>query len=315
MSTSSMKSLYEVKTYLSSCAFVKPNHRRGIRKFLKENAIENIRFNPNDEKSPELTTDHFVNWFKAKLPHKGDFISFYDTGIFGIVQDLVFDGIVLAAYRKGDTYSLEPLTVDYSKYRNMNEEELISLQNFFFEENISWNRYYRKIVPRIEPCNNSQVRITRLGKSLGYGVFKEKNASENVVFYCLKYNGEQVDYSLHINIGIEKDFQFETMTVDERKEFSRNLEESGLHWNGYQQRIEPAGYRMEGQTYYYVTESWKIKERTDQKTWRDDHRFNAGNYFTRKSNALLFIEFITKKRKDIFKTSDLTHPVIPEKEK
>lgn len=300
----SVKLFIEVLEYMRSCQCSQMKDKHEIRKLLNEYKYE-FRFNNKDKTLPDLTYDHFIRWFNSKQPRKGDLVYFPGQGICGIVNGLMYTGIILAAYIKEGVFSTEPRVVEYSEYKKMNTQQSIGLQNAFYDNHIAWNKRDSKIVSCLELKENMQVRITRLGNQLGAGVFKETDMSGNAIFYCLMYNGSSPKYSMSENIGKIRDFQLEYLPSDERLAFKQELENHGIVWNGYKKRVEPVNYRIKGQRYYYISGNWNIREVVDKGSRTDNQRYARGNYFPRESNAALFLKMMEKRRTDFFIENEL----------
>lgn len=233
-----------------------------------------------DERKP-VTYQLFKKWFEDEVPDRGDVIVLPEEGIIGIIKMVGVNHTVglFVSFQNGKL-NTEPECYHYTSLRLAKEEEVLQLQRAFNENGFAWNGWRSKVKQREEPVENVQYQISVLGQKVGYGVFREIDAEDRIVMYCVKPEGQPVRYSLREVIGPVSDYQLEKINVCQRENLSEELSKAGMFWNGFFKRMEPIGYQLApGLSYYYLNEFWEICRAPEQGKAKSLKYYNHGNYF------------------------------------
>lgn len=245
----------------------------------------------NTEKEPrKITFEQFKDWFSYDFPQKNDVIVLNDTGIIGIVERVGYNNIVtgvsLSPTGKLSTTPVETIEPRGETFRYATEDEMVRLQKTLYGAKLAWNKKFGKLVDRFIPTENSLVRISLLTKRIGIGVFKEIDADENIIMYCIKMEDEPLRYSLCENIGKATGYQIDMINNAERRILKNEFAKVGKVWNGHEKRVEPIDFRVEpGKTYYYIDNYLEIVSTNDYRKPKDLRRFWCGNYYTCRKEA------------------------------
>lgn len=292
-----MKSKKEVATFLQSLNPLDTIDELAIEGYCRRMGY-NINFVPKPENTQNITFKDFKEWFENDLATKNDVIVL-SCGTIGVVKKTTFNKIILGAYltTNGD-FSQSQIEVKTDAFRLANQNEKINLQQAFNKQNIAWNRFKSKIVNRLIPSHNQQIRFTILGDKIGIGVIREIKKNGDVILYCyLKINGN-VNYSLYENIGKQEFIQLEVPSFPERRLFAEELAKIGKVWNGKLKRIEPINYRAEpGQTFTFINMFWEIEVSSEQRRQKNQILFKSSNYFRVRENCEKMIDFFRSERK------------------
>ncbi|MDR2005349.1 MAG: hypothetical protein LBQ74_20185 [Prevotella sp.] len=271
-----MKNKQQVSDFLANLRCKDQQTESDIKSFLKKDRIR-VKFSRNPD-YPAIDYQSFVSWYNTLLPQEGQIIVL-ETGMAGIFQKVKRRDFILSVSYDRVKLNLLPVTVPGCNYSLLDKDGLLEFQRAFSEKGMAWSNT-KGIVKRLELQNNVYYRITRLGMELGAGVFREINANDDVVFYCVKMKNKPVRFSLCEVIGKEKDFQFELMNMKDREIFASELRAVNRKYNGYLKRIEPLYLRAgKNEKYYYISDTWKIIKTEDRYKPKDLLRFNRGNYF------------------------------------
>lgn len=232
-----------------------------------------------DKRFP-VTYDQFRQWFETDTPRRGDVVILPAEGVSGIVETVGVDNTVcLYISLTGKTLNLTSGYFRYTTLEAADEAAILRLQRALYGHGVLWNQWRNRIKLREEPKENVQYQISILGRKAGYGIFREIDTQDRIVMYCLKREGEPVRYSLHEVVGPQSDYQLEPINVGQREELAKELEETGVLWNGFCKRVEPVDYLVpEGKGYYYLDEFWAVCRTIEQGKSKGARYFSGGNY-------------------------------------
>lgn len=239
-----------------------------------------------DSREP-ITYDQFKQWYEEEAPEDGEFVVLPDAGIIGIVEMCGVDHHVrLYASLHEGVLCTTSRDFKYTSLRCADKEELLELQRAFYDQGLSWNPWRNRIKSREVPVENVQYQISILGQKVGYGVFREIDAKGQIVMYCMKLEGEPVQYSLYEVVGPERDYQLSKINVNQRERLIKELAAAGMMWNGFFKRMEPINYvPAVGSEYYFLNEFWEVCKAKEQGKTRSIKYFNQGNYFREKKKV------------------------------
>lgn len=292
-----MKSKKEVATFLQSLNPLDLIDELAIEGYCRRIGF-NISFIHKPENTQKITFKDFVDWFENDLATKNDIIVL-SCGTIGVVKKTTYNKIILGAYLKTNGEFIDTqIEVKADSFRAANQNERIYLQEAFNQRNIAWNRFKSKIIRRLDPQHNQQLRITILGDKIGLGVLREIKKNGDVIMYCcLKINGT-VHYSLYENIGNKEQIQLEVPSFPERRIFAEELAKFGKVWNGKLKRIEPINYRADlGQTFTFINMFWEVEVSSEQRRQKNQILFKSSNYFRTRENCEKIIEVFHSERK------------------
>lgn len=239
------------------------------------------------EEVTEITFEEFILWVKKDLPHRGAIIVLEHENLLCIVKFIGITKITITAILTSENkLSLEDRDIRFGSFRYANVEERKKLQRALYEKELGWTNYTYNLTKRFNPKEGEFVRISLLGEKIGLGVFRYIDKSGNVVMYCVKMKNESLRFCLHEVIGHITELQFEKISMQNRKIFIQELEDSNLSWNGHVKRIEPLNYRLkEGKLYSFINDYFEIIYTHDNYRQTDTCRLNAGNYFRARNEA------------------------------
>lgn len=295
-----MKSKQQVISFLKTASAAEKD-ALAIESFLSRRGIY-VQFpsgEAQDAGSVIISLEDFKQWFEEEAPEPGEAVVI--DGLLGIVREIDVNTVIMGVSLTGSGVLLaEDRAVPKNAFREATEEERIALQRKLNGEKLSWSSFKNRPVESYRPVNNHQVRISRLGKRMAIGVFREINAKGEIVMYCFK-DSERLRYSLYEVFGPASDFQFEVINSVERKKLATALEEGGKLWNGHARRIEPANYRVgKDETYCFINKYFEIITVKNNDKPRDRDLFRCGNYFRTRSEAEMFRDSLTDRRNELF---------------
>jgi len=282
MVTASEKDALAIESYLS---------HRGIYLNFPEQAA--------DKPLENITFERFKEWLEDDLPEQGEAI--VAGNLLGIVKKTDIHSFTFAvSFMEDGNFITGDLEIPVKPFRRANGEEILRLQRELNARKLSWNSFKNAVIESFSPVNNLQVRLSRLGKRMGIGVFREINEKGEIVMYCLKETDKPVSYSLCEVIGPASDYQFEAINSIERKKLISWLEAEGKLWNGHAKRIEPVFFRVEkGAGYFYVSDYLEVIATTDHYKPKDRKRLIAGNYFRTRDEAEIMRSGFVDKRNQL----------------
>jgi hypothetical protein len=292
-----MKSNNEISTYLKKLRAASVEDKELIEAFLSKKGIK-VKVKARNLTIPAITFQQFEEWYNKILPHTNEIIYSEGCETLGIVKEIGVNNITLGvAYRHGQLIT-DPLDIALDDFREASNDEMLKLQHVLSGKNLRWTQFYSGLLSSYKFATNDQIRITRLGIILGYGVFKEINNKGELVTFCVKMKDEPVRYNLHEVVGPVKDYQLEPMTSNERELLSEALSKANKRWNGYQSRIEPLNARGKiGDTYYYINDYMDIIATKENGKPKDLKRYRKLNYYIVKGDAEEILTLIEEKRK------------------
>jgi hypothetical protein len=292
-----MKSKHQVSVIIKTLTGTEKD-ALAIESFLFHHTIY-IKFTPEQLHNPELETvtyEQFKKWFDEDSPEPGDVIVI--NHLIGIVKKTGIHSVTLGvSLRESGEFFSNDIETPRNVFRLAGEEETLRLQRALNDRQLTWSNFKQMAVKSVSLENNLQLRITRLGKKIGVGVFREINGNDEIVMYCVKEVDHPVRYSLYEVIGPVSDYQLEPVSILEREKLANDLEKAGKLWNGHAKRIEPVNLRCEkGGKYYYIGDFFEITTTYDKYKPKDIKRLRSGNYFKRKADAEEVLSSIIQKR-------------------
>jgi len=136
------------------------------------------------------------------------------------------------------------------------------------------------LVSKIIPQSNQMVRVSLLGDTVGYGIFKNIDSLGNIIMFCYKECEKPIRYSLDEVVGPLVDYQLEPASKSERSIIDDSLAPYELTWNGRIQSIEPRNKRvLSNRTYYYLNSFFEVSPVLEKGRVRDAARSRNWNYF------------------------------------
>lgn len=292
-----MKNNTEINAYLKKFRAASVDDKEQIEAFLAGKNLK-AKVKLRNSTIPTITFHQFETWYNKELPHTNEIVYSQKCGTLGIVKEVGVNFVKLGvAYRENELLT-EPVDIPFGEFRKATDEEALKLQHILSEKKLRWSQFYTGLARSYTFAANDQIRITRLGVILGYGVYKDIDEKGDLITFCVKMNGEPVRYSLHEVVGPEKDFQLEPMTGAERDYLSKLLSEVNRSWNGHQSRVEPLNLRGEiGETYYYISDYLDIVCTKESGRPKDVKRHRRLNYFIVRDDAEEILALIEEKRK------------------
>lgn len=292
-----MKNSNQINAYLKKLRATTIEDKRLIEAFLNEKGIK-VKVKARNLTIPAISFLQFKEWYDKTLPHTNEVIYSEGCKTLGIVKEIGVDYITLGVAYCNNQLITEPLNIPIDNLREASEGEILKLQHALSEKNLRWTHFYGGLLSSYKFEPNDQIRITRLGIILGYGVFKEINEKGELVTFCIKLKDEPARYNLHEIVGPVKDYQLEPMTSNERELLSDALSKANKRWNGYQSRIEPLNSRGEiGDTYYYINDYMEIIATKESGKPKDLKRYRKLNYYVVRGDAEEVLALIEEKRK------------------
>lgn len=301
------KNRFEVLHYLNLVKPASKDDLLAIVQFCRENGFK-INYEAEGEKPlPAITLIDFKNWYFSYQPKRNDVVYLENLKMTGIVQSLNLNSITIGvSFDEKKQFIDVPMDYSTNSIRRANFEEMQALQRAIFKHGYSWN-YRSAVLKEIHiPENNQWVRLSVLGKRFGLGVFNEIRDNKIYVYLILWEDGK-LCYKMTGAIGEVDEVQVEHATMKERDLLSFSLTKEQVSWNGHSKRIEPLELRAElGEVYYYLDDSWTLREATDTYKALHNKRFNCGNYFRIKYFAEEVLKCFGEKRKIQFIETDQT---------
>lgn len=260
------------------------------------------RFSNTEKALHKITFAEFKDWFSCDFPQKNDVVVFDDAGVIGIVEKTCCNSVILGVSLNPsgqlDITPKEFTEPHKTTFRSATMEEMFRMQAVLYEAGLSWNKKFGKLADKFIPTENSLIRISLLTKRIGIGVFKEIDADENIIMFCVKMEDEPLRYSLYENIGKVTGYQIDMINNAERQILKYEFEQIGKIWNGHEKRVEPLDFRVApGNVYYYIDNYLEAVKTRDNRRPKDSRRFCCGNYYTCREDAEEVLQQITSTRK------------------
>lgn len=293
-----MKNKQQIVAFLKATKAREIKDELAIESFLARKGIY-VKFDESKKRghaSCSISFEDFEKWFDRELPGKGDVVVIGDT--IGIVQELGIHSIILGVSLSGDgKLAVSAVEIPDTGFRKADGTEMIRLQQELNRKKLYWNKHNNKLVESIEPVNNLQLRVSRLGEKIAVGVFREINDEGEIVMYCMKENDKPVQYSLYETVGKASDYQLEHVNIQERAMLAGELEKAGKVWNGHAKRIEPVSLQVEkGHVYYFIDDFWNIIAVPDNYRPRDRKKLRCGNYYGNREDAEKLLGLMIEER-------------------
>lgn len=284
-----------VRFFLRAACCPKEVDELAIRYFCTEVLKVPIRFaSPVSKTTFRLTFDQFKEWLYEPSPSNGDFVVYenLENRKGKVVVKVRFaqpDGI-----RGGATFCCVDRKMNIGDemfpktgYREPTDEEVNVFRYEFSKIGMEWSLEYNVPIEKYIPIAGNYVCFQTLDGTTGMGVFREKEECGQVYMFCVKYEGDPIQYSMKEIIGDIDRLKFTNMTELEKVVFKEELEKVGKSWNPYIKRVEDYGMRVErGQKYYCINDNINISTILETESSKDNLRFAAGNYFRTKEQAL-----------------------------
>jgi hypothetical protein len=236
--------------------------------------------------SDGLTYGQFKAWYESDMPTVGDVVR-CDEGCVGIVTQEAWD-----FFNVGVSFSLEGI-LSFEECRFTGErcsmasdEEIQTLQRALAGAGKDWSPVSLSLVERTVPDAPKYVRLTVLGKQVGIGIFRRVMPDHTLLMFCVKMGGGRLRFSDDINLGDVDSFSFLDTYDEHRATIQEELCANGLLWNPQLQRLQKNNARVNvGESYFWITSYLEIRCAIENGSWRDDRRFNVGNYFPKREVA------------------------------
>lgn len=280
----------EILKYLANYRPSDEINRRAIEHICQEYGFS-INFNHKGDKLEYLSFRTFERWLARDLFQPGEVIVIDEEKgqqLIILVKKAFPNHIIPEATLNTDNFlNVENKRIDFDgTYNEPTSSDLQRLQCSIFRNGLCWNGKYKELVAIKIPKDNTQVRITIVGRRVGIGVFKEINSAGEIVMYCVKMDDEEkVRYSMHEIVGPLSNFQLDTIFPAERKELADEFSYLNLIWNGHYKRVEPLKYKKRLKHYYFINSNFKVESSQDNDNTSDKKRHNRTNYFRKRSQA------------------------------
>lgn len=238
------------------------------------------------------TYDQFTEWVDNGVG-SGDIVAYgHTTGIVGIS---VPDKVILAAFRDFDGNLIaNELEVFPNKVIRLNGEPEREFMKLLFNNKLDFHVKTGKLIELYRPKNKSYVTF----------IYNEKQ-SVNVGFYLKSEENKYCFSALlmddELKIDCKIDIQCTPLRMASEKEIAmlhKKASKEGWAMRGKDGIFFKKALRNIGDKYWYMTERFTITADLDNGGKRHDERFEAGNYFTDETEALLFAKEISDKRKE-----------------
>lgn len=292
-----MKSKKAILDFLKTVNAKDELHRMAIIGRCAEIRVK-VNFSNSDNTLGLITLEDFNGWLCREEVNKGDVIYLKENETIGIVGSVGISSFTLAATIDAkDVLCLDKVSVTSNDYRSATEKEISRLQRAISLNGLAWDTQSGELVEPYTPHNNCFVKISILDNRIGYGVFKEFDAHDNAVMYCVKMVGQQVRFSLNEVVGNRHDFQYHNISTYDRNALVKELGNIGKKWNGHARRIEPVELRVsEGKKYFFIDDCYTIRTVTEKLKNKDKQRAIAGNYYKTEADAMEIREAIVDLR-------------------
>ena len=232
----------------------------------------------------------------AKSPiRKGMAVFNGATSETGLAGDVTGDCVsVSVRMTSGGTLVAGNVVMLLKDCREASPEQKIALQRLLNGRHLAWDKR-RGVCSEAfyTPKDGQLVKISILDEHVMLGAFKEIDEKGCVVLYCLLDEDGSLRHSLHETIGHAENLQILPIGTSGRSRFSEALRQQGLAWNGRLKELERLAMRVKrGGRYYYLDDTFEIRECRDNNRPSDRKRLECGNYFMERRDAELVCDCV-----------------------
>lgn len=184
----------------------------------------------------------------------------------------------------------KPVTVvNNSSTRRASTTEKLPLQRALARTGFYWSTQKKNLIQRKLPAGVRYVSVWIMEDRVGVGIFKEVDAKGNIIMYSFKSQNGQFVYGTDHVLGDIYDYTIKAASPVEKTEVTEELIGEGVCWQGKLKRFEDLTFRRKkGQSYFYLTSTWRVKQAFENSADNDYRRYKSGNYFLTKEEAVAF---------------------------
>ena len=285
------KTIEHVKLLLKSSIGLNEIDELAIKQLCLQLFNERFNFAAKSVKNPiKLTFGEFKEWLYTLSPSNGDVVTYEceeDAGKVVVIVHCVGINEIRsgAALYSDGTLVTNYLSFPIDGYRKPTEEETRGIHKALSRSGLEWSYEYSKVVEKFMPLSGNYVRVTFPDGSEGFGIFSHV-VDYNVIMYCIEKDGEPIQYSYEINIGLSDELQFRMLSAIEKKNLLSELDKVGKSWNPYVKRIEDNNLRVsKGDPYYFINDRFYVVKVHESLSTLDNRRYANGNYFKTKEDG------------------------------
>lgn len=221
----------------------------------------------------------------------------------GLVQTGGIDEVKICLRIDGNGVYFDSFMISVQSIEHADESVLKRIYDVLWENNKEFGNPHYVVTEIAPPLPGSLVKfINRSTQAEGFGVLKNVLDNGEVVMYCYCL-GENVKYNMNEHIGFFRDYSFSTFEAKDylRKKLEAELNKCGKTWNHHVMRIEPVDLQVEkDQTYFYISDQFRVVSATDKKTATPHLRYLAGNYFRNEIDAYKLRDAIIESMRELY---------------
>lgn len=283
-----MKKLHQIKRYISHCKFPDDDWQK-VLAYCRER-FSGGKVHRALSPISESTYEQFKEWLGTGLG-SGDMISYGKT--MGVIKTCTPEVTILAAYCDYDCN----LIVKDMKVQNVERLKYLDLERQSKLRTLMYNSgyYYAEdvctVIKMYTPKENYYVSYNNdITEVSGIGMYSKSDNNKYYFLAFLDKDGLHLNYEIDINCT-----PLCQITDKEKARFHKALEKAGLTFNvrlNKLVKIPPRGNNK----YWYLNECFEIVQDKDTGGKRHSVRYDAGNYFTDYTQAILFMQEVKKIR-------------------
>lgn len=285
-----MKTIEQVISYISQCEF--PNSDWPlVQDYCKEHFGGR---NVSRARNPLYVSTYrqFTEWVDSGFG-PGDIVRYGHT--VGIVSTSVPDIAILAAYCdfEGNLITRN-LQIFPSKILPLEDKPAQEFRELMFKNGVDFSVKDGKIVKVYTPKNFSYVSFKLDGStSVSTGLLLGSDGCE------YHFSALLIDNTLYIDHKIElRCTPLKKATLKEVQKLHSKASRLGWALEGRKHTFVRKSERNPKGKYWYITDRFTVTADKDSGTAKHDARFEAGNYFTDETEAVLFARDLVMRRKE-----------------
>lgn len=278
------KSKQQIKKFVSQCKFQTSDWvlvRSECIKLCGKGYVKKAQ-NPKSE----ATYEEFQQWLNGELS-VGTVVKYGNTvGVLGIVTP---ERTGLSAYyiRDKKKILIHQLLINPEQAKVAPLDVANKFFNDLLQAGFVLDEESLNLVEAYTPKVGTYVKVIS-GDQCGVGVVS-KITTDLITFLAFVCDKKSVirDYS----IKLQPNIHFKALKTEEVKSFDSILKENGMIYknNSLLKVIEKVKL---GETYYYITDAFKVKTGVEMKTRLCDNRYRIGNYFSTFEEAVKYCQKI-----------------------
>lgn len=280
-----MKTLDQIYRYTSDCSFSDEDWQKILcycRKHFKKGKVHRAL-------SPltQSTYDQFIGWVEQGFG-SGDLVSYGKT--MGIVKTGIPGHIELAAYcdYEGNLIVKEMNVMDVERVRPLERERCVEFKKLMINKGVDFSVRLGKTCELYIPKENYYVTLENgEGCEPDVGMFL-KSDGYNYHFMAFLSNGK-----LKMDCWVKSEYTpLRQAGSSDIRRLHHAISDAGWSFNERTKSFVRLAQKRKDNHYWYLNDRFEIVSDVDNGTKKHSERYDAGNYFSDQTEALMFMKAV-----------------------